>query len=190
MVLDDSPCVLCGLTGWWGGRLADGRRHGLQSETGERDMHSSVARQSGTAEWRGMDARQSGTAEMHERAGSQRVGCDDVPMPCLSRLLAMRAMLWDGAYGKTILLVGVLTRAGRRGCSHPRSTSPWRSIQQCGSCEGRTTRGDQGHLMLGEHTVPPSEVIRAMLLDDSEKYPTMWQLRAPHNMDCPLTRWR
>ena len=32
---------------------------------------------------------------------------------------------------------------------------------------GRTTRGDQGHLMLRERVVPQSEVIRAIVLEDS-----------------------
>ena len=33
--------------------------------------------------------------------------------------------------------------------------------------QGRTARGDQGHSMLGERIAPQSEVIRAMLLEDS-----------------------
>ena len=43
-------------------------------------------------------------------------------------------------------------------------SSRW--LKKC-SAGGHTTRGDQGHLMLGERIAPYSEVIRAMVLEDS-----------------------
>ena len=42
-----------------------------------------------------------------------------------------------------------------------------RLLRSGASPEGRTTRGDQGHLMLGERILPQSEVIRAIVLEGS-----------------------
>ena len=40
-------------------------------------------------------------------------------------------------------------------------------LEGCIELQEHTTRGAQGHLMLGEHIVPQSEVIRAILSEDS-----------------------